>query len=1015
MPLKQILGTIQQSPYFKQHLSALNKNGKTSFSGLAGSSSSAISSSLINNFKGILIITSSTARAEAIKAEIELFSGKKAALFPAPDTLPGEEILPSKELVGERLAVLQGWDSGDDLLVVAPLKAAMWKTALRLETIRVSGNQVIRMDTFIEKLIEFGYKRFDIVGERGEFSVRGGIIDVFPLNFEHPVRLELAGDEVESIRLFDAYSQRSVEKLSQIVILPAAEPFEGPLFKHLDKKALIIFDEVMEISRAADKQIDELRGMKNQLKNARAKFLTFEEIRSMTENFKRVELSQFLAPDEEPVFTPPASYVNRLSEIPRDSIIISKHAPRLREEVEAQIFEGSLRAGFVFEGIECLSDKELFGEEVVFRKLKSTPVEGVADELLADLKSGDYVVHENYGIALYRGVHSLEIEGIKQEYLLLEFSGEDKVYVPPAMAGLIEKFSSGSVFKPRLSRLGTKQWARTKSRVRKELKDMTKELLELYAAREKLSGFAFPADDIWQIELEGTFAYEETPDQKKAIIQTKRDMESPHPMDRLVCGDVGYGKTEVAMRAAAKAVSAGKQVAILVPTTILAEQHFNNFKERFKSLPFNIEMLSRFRSKKEQAKVVKDLSIGGVDIVIGTHRLLSKDIKFKDLGLLIVDEEQRFGVGHKEKLKQLKKLVDVLTLTATPIPRTLYLSLSGARDMSTIHTAPVDRSPIRTYVLPYNEAVMREAILRELDRGGQIYFVHNFVETINGIASKIKKLVPEAKVAIGHGQMPEKELEKTMIDFLDRKYNVLVCTSIIESGLDIPNVNTILIDHADRFGLSQLYQIRGRVGRSTVRAYAYLFYHPEKIMTDTAIERLKAIQEFTALGSGYKLAMRDLEIRGAGNLLGAQQSGHIMEVGFDLYCELLDEAVREVKGIKQASPREVVVDLRLEAFIPQEYITDDRQRIAIYRRMNLLRSNEEVNEMKKELLDRFGKIPIQLMKLFELLYLKVKALKAGVESVKEEDGKAVIKWFDGRRKVVKLSKDKIRDVQQFVK
>ncbi|MFH1347521.1 MAG: transcription-repair coupling factor, partial [Candidatus Margulisiibacteriota bacterium] len=575
--------------------------------------------------------------------------------------------------------------------------------------------------------------------------------------------------------------------------------------------------------------------------------------------------------------------------------------------------------------------------------------------------------------------------------------------------GLVEKYSSGADFKPRLSRLGSRKWLRIKSNVKKTLKDMTKELLELYATRAKVSGYAFHADDIWQDELAGTFPFEETPDQQKAINEAKRDMEASRPMDRLVCGDVGYGKTEVAIRAAAKAVSAGKQVAILVPTTILAEQHFNNFKNRFKSSPFVVEMLSRFKTKKEQADIVKSLNLGGVDIVIGTHRLLSKDIKFKDLGLLIIDEEQRFGVAHKEKVKKFKKTVDVLTLTATPIPRTLYLSLSGARDMSIINTPPVDRSPIRTYVLPWSEAVIREAILRELDRGGQIYFLHNFVETIDGVAAKIKKLVPEAKVAVGHGQMSEKDLEKTMLDFLDRKFDVLVCTSIIESGLDITNVNTILIDQADRFGLSQLYQIRGRVGRSAVRAYAYLFYNPQKIMTDQALERLKAIQEFTALGSGYKLAMRDLEIRGAGNLLGAQQSGHVMEVGFDLYCELLEEAVREVKGIAEVSPREVTIDLKVEAFIPEDYVTDDRQRIALYRRMNLLSTREQVDEIKKELADRFGKVPDKLKTLFEVLYLRVRSLEFGVRSIKEEDGKILIEKVSGKRTKLEISgKDKIK-------
>src|SRR3989338_8034150 len=743
--------------------------------------------------------------------------------------------------------------------------------------------------------------------------------------------------------------------------------------------------------------------------------LGFEELPKLAEKKKQITLSAFLASGEETSFVAPLNYVGKVEEIPQDALIISKHAARLRDEIDNEIIEGSLRGGFVIANSQILSDREIFGEETVFRKAKPLSKEGVADELLADLKIGDYVVHENYGIGLYRGMSSLEIDGIKQEYLLIGFADEDKVYVPPSMAGLVEKYSSGADFKPKLSRLSSKQWLRTKGRVKNRLRNITKELLELYAAREKLSGFAFPADNVWQVELEGTFPYTETPDQGKAIVETKQDMEQSRPMDRLVCGDVGYGKTEVAIRAAAKAVSACKQVAVLVPTTILAEQHYNNFRERLKSFPVVVEMLSRFKSKADQIKIVKAAAVGGVDIVIGTHRLLQKDIKFMDLWLVIVDEEQRFGVAHKEKLKQAKQSVDVLTLSATPIPRTLYLSLSGARDISTIHTPPIDRSPIRTYVIPWNEAVIREAVLREIDRRGQIYFLHNFVETIDGVASRIKKIVPEARVGMAHGQMSGKVLEKTMIEFLDRKFDLLACTSIIESGMDITNVNTILIDQADRFGLSQLYQIRGRVGRSAARAYAYLFYHPQKVMTDQALERLKAIQEFTALGSGYKLAMRDLEIRGAGNLLGAEQSGHVVEGGFDLYCELLEEAVREVKGIKEATPREVTVDLKIEAYIPEAYIPDDRQRIAVYRRLNLLAEKKGVDEMKKELEDRFGGIPDKLAKLFDVLYLKVKALKAGIRSIKEQDGQIIVEKLTGQVKRVEIKGgNKLKFVTQYI-
>ena len=1000
----ELKSLVRKNRYFSGRAAELEKKGRASFAGMLGASSAAALSCLRDDHRSVLVAVSSADRAETLRTEIEILSGERPLIFPGPDIIPGEDIQSSRELVGERLAVLEKWLKNEKMLVIAPVKALMWKTNRRIESVKLSADQEVRIDDLAEKLVNFGYKRFDVVGEHGEFSVRGGIVDIYPLNLDHPVRFEFVGDKIESIRAFDAYSQRSVKKLSACLILPALEEFEVPIFDHVPEETLLVFDEPMELARSADRHIEEQAAFSTSLK-----YLSFDMVQDLSQKHKKLEFSAFVKPGQEAFCSAPQSYVGKIGQLPEDAFLISKHAPRLREELGREVVEGSIHGGFILDGVQVLSDRELFGEEIVFRKFPSVPREGVADELLADLKPGDYVVHENYGIGLYRGMDALEIEGVKQEYLLIEHAEGDKVFVPPSMAGLVEKYSSAGDFRPRLSRLGTRQWIRTKSRVKKELRDMTRELLELYAARQKLPGHAFPPDDVWQMELEGTFPYEETPDQKKAILETKRDMGASRPMDRLVCGDVGYGKTEVALRAAAKAASAGKQVAVLVPTTILAEQHYNNFRNRFKSSPFVIEMLSRFRSKKEQTAVVKALASGGVDMVIGTHRLFSGDIKFKDLGLLIVDEEQRFGVRHKEKLKKMKRTVDVLTLSATPIPRTLYLSLSGARDLSTINTPPLDRSPIRTYVLPWSEAVIRESILRELDRGGQVYFVHNVVETIQGIASKIRKLVPEARLAVGHGQMPEKDLEKTMIDFLDRNYDVLVCTSIIESGLDIPNVNTILIDQADRFGLSQLYQIRGRVGRSAVRAYAYLFYHPGEVMTDQALERLKAIQEFTVLGSGYKLAMRDLEIRGAGNLLGAEQSGHIMEVGFDLYCELLEEVVREIKGVKEVSPREVVIDLKVDAFIPEDYVTDERQRIAIYRRMNLLGSREEVNGLKDELKDRFGNPPPRIKKLFDLLYLKAKARKSGVKSIKEEDGKIRIDWISGKRKKIGVKgRDKIR-------
>jgi transcription-repair coupling factor (superfamily II helicase) len=962
--------------------------GRSSFSGLPGAAKSAVLAALGSEHDSFVLITATATKAERFKSEYELLTGKPLLIFPALDISPAENISPSKELTGQRLSILAQWLTGS-LAVVMPVKAALTKTTapskLKTQRLAVTAGGELALEELIARLVSLGYERYDIVGGRGEFSVRGGIIDIFPLSDDQPIRIELAGDKIASLRKFDPYSQKSVATLKSITMLPARESYDTSFLDYLSEKNALIIDERIEIERAAESDPAQL--------------------------FKRaaIELSGFLAPDESPEFTSPQSYIGKIGEIPGTALIVSRHAARLKEELTNEIVQGELDGGFIFAGKEVITDRELFGEAGPTRKAKAAPPEGVAEDLLADLSLGDYVVHENYGIGIYRGLKHLELDDIKQEYLLIEFAEGDKLYVPPPMIGLVEKYAGGSEATPRLSRLGTKTWLKTRSRVKQSLRDLTQELLALYAKRARVAGTAFPADDIWQKELEATFPFEETPDQVKAIAAVKKDMESSRPMDRLVCGDVGYGKTEVAIRAAAKAVSAGKQVALLAPTTILVEQHFNNFNQRFKNSPYVIEMLSRFRSPKEQKAVVAMLAGGGADIVIGTHRLLSKDIKFRDLGLLIVDEEQKFGVTHKEKIKKLKESVDVLTLTATPIPRTLYFSLAGARAMSLISTPPVDRSPIRTYVLPYSEKVIREAIVRELDRGGQIYFVHNYVETIMGVAAQIKKLVPEARVTVGHGQMDEKELEKTMLDFMGKKYDVLVCTSIIESGLDITNVNTILIDRADRFGLSQLYQIRGRVGRSAVRAYAYLFYHPARSMSDQAVERLKAIQEFTALGSGYKLAMRDLEIRGAGNLLGAEQSGHIYEVGFDLYCELLEEAVKEVRGETVAAPREVELDLLVEASIPAHYVPDERQRIALYRRMNLIANSEGIEDIKKEMTDRFGRLPAQVETLYRLLELKAAAVKAEVKSIKEEKGKIRIEYLSKKVKLIETGKeDKIR-------
>ncbi|MBI5699204.1 transcription-repair coupling factor [Candidatus Saganbacteria bacterium] len=962
----------------------------TNLSGLPPSAKSVTLAALKKQTgKPILVITSSTRSAERLRSEIKFFLGEEVLLLPAAE----------KENIGERLTVLSRLLSGEAVAVVSPVRGALAKTSGRGETIKLAKHQQVKREALIDKLAEFNYRRLEIVGERGEFSVRGGIMDVYPINLDRPVRMELIGDEIESLRSFDPVSQKSIEPLSSAVIFPGREAALSSLFDLLPKEVLLFIDEPLEVMRLADQLEEEV------------------------EIPQALELSSFLKPGQESLFAAVPGFGGDLLAVAaylkekREVFLVSKHSARLAELSNYKLIEGDLSSGFESASgtLAVISDRELFGEEAQPENRKPPAPEGVDEEHLAQFAVGDLVVHEDYGIGLYRGLEKLKEDGVESEYILIEYARGDKLYVPLTLMGMVEKYSGGGDFKPQLSRLGSSAWLKTKGRVKKSIKDMTAELLEIYAARQKYLGFPFPPDDLWQKDLEDSFPYKETPDQSKAIAQVKHDMESTRPMDRLVCGDVGYGKTEVAIRAAAKAVATGKQAAVLVPTTILAEQHYHNFKNRFASFPFKVEMLSRFRSKDDQKQVIEALKLGQVDVVIGTHRLLQKDMMFKDLGLLIIDEEQRFGVAHKEKIKKLRKTVDVLTLTATPIPRTLYLSLSGVRDLSVINTPPVDRSPVRTYVLNWNENVVREAILKELDRGGQVFYVFNIVEKIDGLANKLSKLVPEARITVGHGQMPERKLEQTMLDFSNKKYDVLLCSTIIESGLDLPNVNTILIDHADRFGLSQLYQLRGRVGRSNVRAYAYLFYNEEVQLTETAIKRLKALQEFTALGSGYRLAMRDLEIRGAGNLLGAQQSGHLLAVGFDLYCELLEEAARELKGISEPTPRQVEIDIKADAFIPSDYVPDEKQRVALYRRLNLVASEKELLSLKEEIVDRFGRLPAALLRLLEVLEVKVEAQDKGIKSIREREGEIRIEWFSGRIGSLKLKgKNNLTEIRSLI-
>ncbi len=1073
---------------------------------------------LSDGIKIKVIVTYSDIKAREIFEEYKFYD-RNVMLYPAKDLIFFQADIHGNQLVKERVKTMRRLMERKPLTIVTTYAALMTPLALwdrEADVIDVEKGGTLDEKKLAERLVAFGYEKSYQVENPGQFSIRGGIVDIFDLTEENPFRIELWGDEVESIRSFDILSQRSIEKLESVSVFPATEFVleEERIRRGLKKleeeaaKQEKLFRDVFKTEEAHRivKQVAELKEQLLEFKSmvnlegyiryfyeetvtlpemltqmsenngvggtpvffleepsrikeqAEAVELEFRE--SMTQRAEKGyilpgQMNLLYSGEEVAVKLQKAStvtvstidgrtgyfkqdrkidiaarniapYNNSFEALVKDLKQFKKNgsrvlllsgsrtrAKRLAEDLRDQelaavytedpyrevqpgevlTYYGHVGKGFEYPLLKfvVLSETDIFGAEKKRKKAKKL-YQGQKIKDFNELKVGDYVVHESHGLGVYRGIEKVEMDGVVKDYIKIEYRDGGNLYVLATGLDVIQKYASADAKKPKLNKLGSKEWEKTKTRVRGAVNQVAKDLVELYAARQSGEGYSFGKDTVWQREFEEMFPFEETEDQLNAIADTKADMESGRIMDRLICGDVGYGKTEIAIRAAFKAVQEGKQVVYLVPTTILAQQHYSTFVQSMKDFPIRVELMSRFKTPGEIKKTIADLQKGMTDIVIGTHRVLSDDVKFKDLGLLIIDEEQRFGVAHKEKIKKLKSNVDVLTLTATPIPRTLHMSLVGIRDMSVLEEAPEDRLPIQTFVCEYNEELVREAISRELARGGQVYYVYNRVSNIADVSAQIANLVPEAAVAYAHGQMKEHELEKIMYDFINGEIDVLVSTTIIETGLDISNVNTMIIHDSDNMGLSQLYQLRGRVGRSNRTAYAFLMYKRDKMLKEVAEKRLEAIREFTDLGSGFKIAMRDLEIRGAGNLLGVHQHGHMEAVGYDMYCKMLNEAVQCLKGIKTATDFATLIDLDVDAFIPPTYIVNEVQKLDIYKRIAGIENAKERDDMKDELLDRFGEIPKSVDNLLRIALIRVAAHKLYMTEIKGKNERITLNF-----------------------
>ena len=1116
--MQALLAPLQELAEYGNIREAIRKGaGVTALTGCVDSQKLHMIYGLGDGFRIKVIVTYSDLKAKEIFEEYRFYD-RNVMLYPAKDLIFFQADIHGNQLVKDRVKVLRRLMEKKPVTIVTTYGALMTPQVLwdpDRDIIDVYKGTSLDEGELCKRLVDMGYEKSYQVESAGQFSVRGGIIDIFDLTEENPYRIELWGDEVESIRSFDILSQRSIENLEGVSIFPATEFVleEGRICEGLKKleaesaKQQKIFREAFQ-TEEAHRIASQVKELKEQLLEFRAKVnlegyirYFYEDTMTLPELLVRLTQGTVRGPGgagerpvfflEEPARTKEqadaiqlefsesmkqraekgyilpgqmdvlysgeqvaanllrgsvvtvstmetrgyfkpnrkmdvaarnvAPYNNSFEALVRDLKMFRRNgyrvlllsgsrtrAKRLAEDLrdqeltaiytedplrEVQAGEVVTYYGHVGKGFEypmlkfvVLSETDIFGAEKKKKRAKKV-YEGQKIKDFNELKVGDYVVHESHGLGIYKGIEKVEMEGVVKDYIKIEYREGGNLYVLATGLDVIQKYASADAKKPKLNKLGSKEWERTKTKVRSAVNEVATDLVQLYALRQQSEGHAFEKDTVWQREFEEMFPFEETEDQLAAIADTKADMESTKIMDRLICGDVGYGKTEIAIRAAFKAVQEGKQVVYLVPTTILAQQHHTTFMQRMKDYPIRVDLMSRFRTPGEIKKTITDLQKGLVDIVIGTHRVLSADVKFKDLGLLIIDEEQRFGVTHKEKIKKLKENVDVLTLTATPIPRTLHMSLIGIRDMSVLEEPPGDRHPIQTFVCEYNEELVREAISRELARGGQVYYVYNRVNNIADITAGLAALLPEAVVSYAHGQMKESELEKIMFDFIGGEIDVLVSTTIIETGLDISNVNTMIIHDSDNLGLAQLYQLRGRVGRSNRTAYAFLMYKRDKMLREVAEKRLSAIREFTDLGSGFKIAMRDLEIRGAGNLLGVRQHGHMEAVGYDLYCKMLNEAVQTLKGGKVTQDFATVIDLDVDAFIPPTYIVNEVQKLDIYKRIASIENGKERDDMRDELLDRFGEIPKSVDNLLRIALIRVAAHKLYMTDVKGKNEK----------------------------